>query len=39
MIEHADAQLVQPLAEPLRVGVEQLPAGDFVADGEDLGVH
>ena len=35
----ADAQLLQPLAEPLGVRVERLAAGDFVADGEDFGVH
>ena len=39
VIEDADAQLAQSLAEPLRVGVEELSAGDFVANGEDLGVH
>ena len=37
--EHADAQFLQPLAEPLGVGVESLTAGDFVTDGEDFGVH
>ena len=39
VIEDADTQLAQSLAEPLRVGVEKLSAGDFVANGEDLGVH
>ena len=39
MIEDADTQLAQSLAEPLRVGVEELSAGDFVANGENLGVH
>ena len=37
--EHADAQFFQPLAEPLRIGVERLSAGDFVTDGEDFRVH
>ena len=39
MIEHANAQLFEPLAEPLGVRVESLAAGDFVADGDDFGVH
>ena len=39
MIEHADTRLAESLAEPLRIGVEELSAGDFVANGEDLGVH
>ena len=39
VIQHADTQLTQSLAEPLRVGVEKLPARDFVANGEDLGVQ
>ncbi len=39
VIKDADTQLTQSLAEPLRVGVEELSAGDFIADGENLGVH
>ena len=39
MIEHADAQLLEPLAEPLGVRVERLAADDFVADGDDFGIH
>ena len=39
VIQYADAQLAQSLAEPLRVGVEELSARDFVANGEDLGIH
>src|SRR5262249_51162140 len=34
-----DAQLRQALAEPLAVGVEVLTAGEFAADGKDLGFH
>src|SRR5208337_3806944 len=39
VIQNTDAQLAKSLAEPLRVGIEELPAGDFVANGEDLSVH
>ena len=39
VVEYADAQLLQPLAEPLGVGVEKSAAGDLVADGEDFGDH
>ena len=38
VVQDADTQLAQALAEPLRVGVEELSAGDFVADSKDLGV-
>ena len=39
MEEHGDAQLLEPLAEPLGVRVQRLPAGDLVTDGKDFGVH
>jgi hypothetical protein len=39
MIEYADAQFLEPLAEPLGIGVEKLTAGDLVADGKDFGMH
>ena len=34
-----DADLGEPAAEPLAVGVEVLAAGEFAADGEDFGFH
>ncbi len=39
MEEHGDAQFLEPLAEPLGVRVQRLPAGDLVTDGKDFGVH
>ncbi len=39
VIEHAHAQLAEPLAEPLAVGVEPLPRGELVAYGDDFGLH
>ena len=36
---HRDAQLAQPLAEPLAVGVQPLAAGQLVANGNDFGTH
>ena len=39
MEEHANAQLFQPLGEPLGVGVERLAARDFITDSEDFGIH
>ena len=39
VIEDANAQFSQPLAEPLTVGVQPLAAGQFVADGDDFSYH
>src|SRR5262249_30441880 len=33
------ADLGEPAAEPLRVGVQALAAGELAADGDDLGLH
>src|SRR3954467_8629961 len=34
-----DAQLAQPLADPLAVGVERLPADQLAPDRDDLRFH
>ena len=34
-----DAQLGEPLAEPLAIGVQPLAGGELVANGNDFGVH
>ena len=34
-----DADLAQPLAEPLAIGVQPLAAGQLVANGNDFGTH
>ena len=39
VIKHPNAQFFEPPAEPLRIGVERLPAGDFVADGKNFRMH
>ena len=39
MEQHANAQFLQPLAEPPGVRVEKSAAGDLVTDGQDFGVH
>ena len=36
---HVDAQLREPLGEPLAVGVQPLPAGKLVADRNDFRTH
>ena len=36
---HVDAQLGEPLGEPLAIGVEPLAGGELVANGNDFGTH
>jgi hypothetical protein len=36
---HRHADFTEPLAEPLRVRIESLAAGQLVAYGNDLGTH
>ena len=39
MPTHGDADFGQPLAQPLGVGIQVLPAGEFAADRDDFSFH